>query len=296
MKRAGNFGDITFQLCNGVLLLLLGVVTLYPFLNLLAISLNDSMDTMRGGIYLLPREFTWSNYETIFQNPRLITGTFISISRTVLGTVLSIVATTMVAYALSRREFVLRKIINTILIISLYVNGGLIPYYILIKNLHLSNSFLVYILPALISAFHVIIIRSYFEQLPEGLIESAQLDGASEFQVLFHIVVFVSLPVLATIVLFISVTQWNSWFDNYLFNSNVKLTTLQYELMKILTNSVESVTASATGRMDEEVLKTISPESIRASMTIIVTVPILFVYPFMQKYFIKGFTVGAMKE
>ncbi|MFK7694367.1 carbohydrate ABC transporter permease [Paenibacillus sp. HJGM_3] len=203
--------------------------------------------------------------------------------------------TTMVAYALSRRNFVLRKTINTILVVSIYINGGIIPYYLLISNLHLMNTFFVYILPTLISAFNVIIVRSYIEQLPDGLIESAQIDGATDFQVLFRIIVFVSLPVLATITLFIAVQQWNAWFDNYLFNNSNRLTTLQFQLQKILTQSIEGMKAEASGNIDEQLLKTISPQSIRAALIIIVTVPILFVYPFMQRYFIKGFTLGSIK-
>lgn len=298
MYQTRSLFDRLFSVCNYSFLTILGIVTLYPFINLLAVSLNESLDTLRGGIYLWPRSFTLENYKIIFQNDSLLSATFMSISRTVLGTALSVICTTMLAYTLSRKEFMLRKAFNYILIISMYVNGGLIPYYLLIKDLHLNNTFLVYIIPGLIGAFNVIIIRSYFDQLPEGIIESARMDGANDFQVLFRVILPISMPVIATITLFVSVGHWNSWMDNYLYNSKASLSLLQFELMKILMQSVQQVTseASTSGRIDQNLLNMVTPQSIRASMTIIVTVPILFVYPFMQKYFIKGITVGAMKE
>ncbi|MCU6712188.1 carbohydrate ABC transporter permease [Paenibacillus sp. J5C_2022] len=293
--RRRSLGGALFQTCNITFLMLLSMVTLYPFLNLLAISLNESLDTLRGGIHIVPRAFTLTNYELIFQNPRLFTAAWLSVARTVLGTVLSVGATIMVAYTLSRREYVLRKGLNAVIVVSMYVNGGIIPYYLLIKSLGLTNSFLVYIIPTLLVAFNVMIMRSYFEQLPEGLIESAKVEGANEFQILMRVVAPVSLPVIATITLFVSVQHWNSWMDNFLFNSRESLTLLQYELMKILLHSTEQINATP-GNVDDALMRMTTPQSIRATMTIIVTVPILFVYPFMQKYFIKGMTLGAMKE
>ena len=293
-----NAGDFWFEMMNYLFLMLLGVITLYPFVNLLAISLNDSVDAIKGGIYVFPRVFSLNNYKIIFQNHELYSAAILSVIRTLIGTLLSLLCTMMLAYTLSRREFLLRKLFNVIIIFSLYVNGGLIPFYILIKNLHMNNTFWVYIIPGLIGAFNVIIIRSYFEQLPEGLMESARIDGANDFSILFRVIIPISMPVIATITLFVAVGHWNSWFDNYLYNSKQSLSVLQYELMKILTESTQqiSASASASGHVDQEVLKVTTPQSIRASMTIIVTIPILLVYPFMQRYFIKGIMVGAMKE
>jgi len=204
-------------------------------------------------------------------------------------------ATAFFAFALSCKEFMFRKSFNTLLVVTLYVNGGLIPIYLVIKNLHLTNNYLVYLLPLLVNGFYIIIMRSYFDQLPAGIMESAKIDGASYFQTLFRIVLPISLPVLATIALFISVMHWNSWFDNYLYNSRDKnLSLLQYELMKVLLDS--STQTSGQTRVDENTTNLVTPQSLRATMTIIVTVPILLVYPFLQKYFIKGMTIGAMKE
>lgn len=294
--RRPTAGQAAFAIVNALILGLTGIGTIYPFLNLLAVSLNDSLDTLRGGIYLLPRMFTWSNYEVIFLNENLFRSTVNSVIRTVVGTGASVIATAMLAYALSQSEFIFRRVFMTILIISMYVNGGLIPTYLLIKNMHMTNSFLVYLLPLLISAFNVIIMRSFIMQLPAGLMESAKIDGANDVQVLFRIVMPVSLPVIATVTMFVAVGHWNSWFDNYLYVSDPKKSVLQYELMKILMSSVVEVTSSASGHLNEAKLKATSPEAIRAAMTMLVTLPILFVYPFLQKYFIQGMTIGAVKE
>lgn len=296
MREKLTLGGVSFHTINYLALTLLAAATLYPFLNLLAISLNQSMDTVKGGIYLLPREFTFDNYVLIFQNQRLFSSVSLSVARTVIGTTLALIATIMVSYALSRTEYVLRKPLNTIIVVSMYVNGGLIPYYLLIKNLGLTNTFLVYIIPGLIGAFNVMIMRSFFDQLPGGLIESARMEGANEFQVLTRVVVPISLPVIATISLFVSVSHWNAWIDNFLFNTRESLSLLQYELMKILLQSTDQIGAGNMDSIDPEMMRMTTPESIRATMTIFVTVPILLVYPFLQKYFIKGMTLGAVKE
>lgn len=296
MRKAQGIGDIVFNVVNYTLLSLLTICTIYPFWNLLAVSLNESGDTLRGQVYLWPNVFTLDNYKVVFQNEALLGATMRSITRTVVGTGLSLICSVMLAYTLSRKEFILRKAINMIMIVSMYVSGGLIPTYMLIKNIGLTNSFWVYIIPGLISVFNVIIIRSYFDQLPDGLTEAAKIDGANEFQTLFRIVLPVSMPVLATITLFVSVGHWNSWFDNYMYNTRENLNLLQYELMKILMQSTQQVTSNATGSLAGETLRQITPQSIRATMTIIVTVPILFVYPFLQKYFIQGIMIGAIKE
>ncbi|QJD86568.1 carbohydrate ABC transporter permease [Cohnella herbarum] len=277
-------------------LALFGAMTVYPFLNLFAISFNDPLDTIRGGIYLLPRIWSLDNYSIIFSNDRLLGAFLLSIARTIAGTVLGILCTAMFAYALSLKEFMLRKAFNSALVFTLYINGGLIPTYLLIKNLHLMNNFLVYLLPLLVNAFFIIIMRSYFETLPSGLTESAKIDGAGHFQTLFRILLPVSLPVLATITLFVAVTHWNSWFDNYLYASrSPHLSLLQYELMKILLSAMNQSVAQQA-HIGESTVSAVTPQAIRAAMTIVVTVPILVVYPFLQNYFIQGMTVGAMKE
>ena len=181
--------------------------------------------------------FTLKNYETVFNNPNLKQAAFISVSRTVVATILQVFLTAMLAYVLSRKEFLFKKQLSFIYVLTMYVSGGMIPTYVLIKDLHLLNNFLVYILPGLISAFNMIVVRTYMNGLPDGLVESAKIDGAGDFRIFIQIILPLCKPVLATIALFIAVGQWNSWFDSMLYCSqDSSLTTLQYELMKLLSS------------------------------------------------------------
>jgi len=293
-------GDRIFDYCNMVFMICLMVITLYPFLNMLAISLNDASDASRGGIFLLPRVFTWYNYEYTMREAAILHSLLISVLRTVLGTIVTVFCSAMVAYTVSRPEFILRKFVAISFILTMYFNGGLIPTYLLHKELGLINSFWVYIIPGIVGAFNVIIIRSFIEGIPEGILESAKIDGAGDFGTFMRIVLPLCLPVLATVSLFVAVSQWNSWFDVFLYNSsNLKLSTLQYELMKILQSTNGSMTQKTVGdvlgNQRGQVMNQVTPTSIRATMTIIASVPIMLVYPFLQKYFVKGMTLGGVK-
>ncbi|WP_243895775.1 carbohydrate ABC transporter permease [Paenibacillus sp. F411] len=278
-------------------MIFIAIVTLYPFLNVLAISLNDSNDTIRGGIHIWPREFTLENYRSVFAYESLITAFRNSVLRTLLGTLLGVFCGALLAYVISRRDFILRKQISFLFVITLYVSGGLIPVYMLMRELSLIGSFWVYVLPVMINAWNVFVIRSYIDGLPISLQESAKLDGAGDLRIFWSIILPLCKPVLATIALFIAVQQWNSWFDTFLYNSSRdELTTLQYELMKILSNTNAGQSADAFRSGNVEVTTRVSPESIRMAVTMIATVPILFVYPFLQRYFVKGLTLGAVKS
>jgi len=292
LKRI-TFFDIFLTLFMIVII----IITLYPFLHILAISLNNAVDTVKGGIHILPRDFTFANYIEIFgSNDRLSQAFMMSILRTVVGTITGIAASTMLAYTLSRKDFVFNKPIAQMLVITMFVGGGLIPDYMLIRHLGLINKFSVYILPMLLNAFNVIVIRSFMDNLPVALEESAKIDGANDFTIFVRIIIPLSLPVIATISLFLAVGQWNSWFDTYLYaRSNDNLTTLQYELMKILDNASTSGSSGVNTHTAKYVAKQTSPQSIKMAITIIATVPILLVYPFLQKYFVTGLTLGAVK-
>ncbi|MEO1780482.1 carbohydrate ABC transporter permease [Enterococcus diestrammenae] len=275
------------------------VVTLYPFLNVLAVSLNDAVDTAKGGLHIWPRKFTLQNYQEIFSgNSQLIRAFINSVLRTVIGTAAGVFCTCVMAYVLSRKDFVFRKPVSILLILTMYISGGMIPGYILIRSLGLVNNFAVYILPMLLSAFNVIIIRSFIDNLPDALEESAKIDGANDFVIFFKIIMPLCIPAIATVALFIAVGQWNSWFDTYLYaRSNANMTTLQYELMKILDNASQNSSAGNSVALDQLQNQTkTTPESIKMAITIIATVPILVVYPFLQKYFVSGLTLGAVKS
>ncbi|SDY28614.1 putative aldouronate transport system permease protein [Evansella caseinilytica] len=299
-SRRRSLDDLVFDSVNTVFMLALCVVMLYPMLNTLAVSLNDATDSVRGGIYLWPREFTLYNYEHVFNEAQLMHAGLISVLRTVIGTALSVFCTAMVAYTISRQYFVLRKFVTLAFVLTMYLNGGLIPTYLLMRELSLIGTFWIYIIPGIIGVFNLIVVRSFIEGLPETIFESARIDGAGEFTMFFRIALPLSLPVIATISLFVAVGQWNQWFDVFLYNSSKpELSTLQYELMKILQNSNASMSsrtaADAFANAENVGNNVVTPTSIRAAMTIIVSVPIICVYPFLQKYFVKGLTLGGVK-
>ncbi|MCM3703524.1 carbohydrate ABC transporter permease [Paenibacillus macerans] len=297
----GRIEPVVFHTINTIFMIFLVVVTLYPFLNTIAVSLNAGNDTIRGGIYLWPRQFTLQNYKAVFVSGTIYDAFWISVARTVLSTLLNIFLTTMLAYTLSRREYVFRKPITFIFVLTMYFNAGLIPGYFLMKDLHLINTFWVYVVPSMISAFNLIVIRTYIGTIPESLIESARIDGAGEFKIFWRIIFPLCKPVLATIALFVAVGAWNSWFDAFLYTSSrQELSTLQYELMKLLSSSMNAnsnpAVAAGAGMTKESAASMVTPLSIRAAVTIVASVPILLVYPFMQKYFVVGLNVGSVKE
>lgn len=293
--RRFSFGDRLFDVCNVIFMVCLMTVTIYPFMNMIAVSFNDANDAVRGGIYLWPRLWTLDNYRYVFGESAIYHATYISALRTVIGTATSVFCTAMLAYTISRQEFVLKKFVTVFFIFTMYFSGGLIPTYLLTRNLGLIDSFWVYIVPGVIGVFNMIVIRSFIEGLPEGIMESARIDGAGEFTTFFRIVLPLTIPVIATVSLFVAVGQWNSWFDVFLYNSsNIKLSTLQYELIKILQTS--NTTSTAADMYQSEGGGTgVTPSSIRATMTIIASVPILMVYPFVQRYFVQGMTLGGVK-
>lgn len=283
----------------GLFMVVVIVVTLYPFLHVLAISLNNAVDTARGGLTIYPRDFTLQNYREIFSgNNNWVIAFRNSVLRTVIGTITATFTCAVLAYILSRKNYVFRRPLGIILVLTMYVSGGLVPTYLVIRNVGLMNSFAVYIIPALLNAFNVIVIRSFIDGLPEALEESARIDGANDITIFLKIIMPLCMPVLATVALFTAVGQWNNWFDTYLYaGANVNLTTLQYELMQVLGNA-QSMTSSQVHQLNQaegSIIRT-TPESIKMAATIIVTVPIVIVYPFLQKYFVSGLTLGAVKS
>lgn len=290
-----GYGDKMFDIGLYVVMVIAAIATLYPFLNVLAISFNNSIDTVRGGITIFPREFTLDNYATIFAFDGLLTGFKNSVLRTVIGTIIGVLASSMMAYTLSRRDFQARKWMSVLFAMTMYFSGGLIPGYMLMRHLGLIGTFEVYIIPAILSVWNVFVIRSYIDNLPIALQESAKIDGANDWTIFWKVILPLCQPVLATIALFVAVGHWNAWFDTYLFNNmKAENTTLQYELMKVLQS-----TQSGNSYRDpnaQQAIASVSPESIKMAITIVVTVPILLVYPFLQRYFVKGMTLGAVKS
>lgn len=297
-----NMEDRFISLFSAVFLGLTVVLTLYPFVNVLAISLNDPLDTVRGGIYLLPRVWTTYTYEKLLSDTSIYQAAMVSLSRTLLGGSLNLMVTIITAYLISRKEFVARRLFSFLLISTMYVHAGLIPGYLLIKEIGLVGSFWVYIIPGLVNAFNIIIVRTYIEGLPDSLVESARVFGAGELRILFQIVIPLILPVVAVVTIFVSIGHWNAWFDTYLYGAGKRhMVTLQYRLMEILMSAQLRTDGQSSGQAAANAIaasqsKTVSPASLRAAMTMLVTVPIMLVYPFLQKYFVQGLTLGGVKE
>lgn len=286
MNRKTGFDVFLLFLFAGVI-----VVTVYPFLNVLAISLNDSIDTVKNINFIIPRKFTLSNYTYIFKENDIFTPAFMSVARTLVGTVVSLILTSMLAFVLSRKDFVFRKSFTLLFVITMYVGGGLIPEYLLIKRtLGLGNSFLVYILPGIIWVYNVILVRSYIDGLPSALQEAAIIDGANDLQIWYLVIFPLCTAVNATVALFYAVGQWNSFMDTFLYAKN--LPTLQYKLYEIMEQATLKVDNHST---TTTMTRTVTPLSVRMAVTVIATVPILVVYPFLQKYFVGGMTLGAVK-
>lgn len=286
-KESKAFDYVLLVFC-----LLLIVITVYPFLNVLAISLNDSMDTMRNVNFIIPRKFTLSNYTYIFKENNLGSAFAMSVLRTVLGTAIGVICTAMLSYVLSRKDFYFNKLFTILFVITMYVSGGMIPEYLLLtRTLKLSNNFWVYIIPGLVWVYNVILMRSFIEGLPIALQEAAKLDGANDFTIWLRVILPLCTPSLATVALFVAVGQWNSFMDTYLYARN--LPTLQYVLYEIMEQATIQIDPHASS---SQLKNAVSPMSVRMAITIVATVPILVVYPFLQKYFVGGMTLGAVKD
>ncbi len=287
-----------FPIVNTFLLILLMFLTLYPVINTVAYSFNDGTDALRGHIGLWPRKFSLVSYKNLLSKPELFQAAKITVLKTVLTTILNLLITGMLSFTLSRREYVLRKPITTIMVLTMYVNAGLIPNYLLVtKTLGLHNTFWAYIIPSMFSCFNMIIIRTYIAGLPDALVESARIDGAGDFRVYWQIIFPLCTPVLATVALFVAVGSWNSWFDTYLYNSaDSDLHTLQYFLkMQLATTQAQANKAKATIDSLAANDTSTTPVTIRCATTVITTVPILIVYPFLQRYFVTGIALGSVK-
>jgi len=295
MKRT-TFEKV-FDVINITFMFLIVIVMLYPIWNTLVISFNDARDTIRGGITLWPRVWSLFNYQSVFKNEYLLDAFFVSVARTVISVVINVITAGLLAYILSRTEFVLRRFLTIFMILTMYVSAGLIPQFFLYRDLGLYNNFWVYILPGMVGPFNVIVIRTYIKSLPGSLVEAAKIDGAGELRIFLSIIFPLCLPVLATIALWVGVGSWNSWFDSFIFAPAQQYSTLQYELMKMLSASMQFGANQAPEYMmpGQEMRNIVTPNSIRAAMTIVATVPILFVYPFLQKYFVTV-NIGSVKE
>lgn len=296
-----EIGYNIFRVFNVIIMILIGLVMLLPYLHVLAKSLNESNDTMMGGLTFYPRKLDFSNYLVLLGDASMVRATAISVSRVVIGLILSLFVQFSGAFVLSR-DLPGKKKITLFLIIPMFFTAGVIPIYILYVNLGLINNYLVYVLPMVHSYYNVLVIRSYIESsVPNSLCEAAYLDGAGEFTTMARVVAPLCKPVLATVSLWIAVSLWNDWTTTLYYVTKDKLFTLQYKLMQLIKES-ERLQAllresAITGRGAETAAAAqATPESLVSAQVIITTIPIIIVYPFVQKYFVQGITLGAVKQ
>lgn len=285
-----------FDIFNKIFMVLMMFVMLFPFWYSVAGSFNEGSDYIRGGVYFWPREFTLSNYRAVFRDKTILTSFIVTICKALVGSLSSLLVTSLAAYAISRKQLKGKKIYTPFLMLPMYFGGGLIPFFILIKNLGLYNNFLVYIIPGLFSVWNMIIIRSFFAELPVGLIESAQIDGAGEYCIFFRIVMPLSKAVIAAILLFSLVEHWNSYFDSMMYTSSENLQTIQLFLKKVITDpgAASGLASQALQQIPEAARKT-TPQTIKLAAMVVTAVPIICVYPFLQKHFAKGVMIGSVK-
>lgn len=292
-------GEKLFQVCNTVFLILFSLSMLYPFVLMLAMSLNEGMDTAKGGIYLIPRKFTLFNYEVVLNNPFIKSAYLVTVGRTVIGTALSILVTALFAYGLSYRNVPFRRLITIYAIIPMLFNGGLVPFYLQLKSLHLLNTFWVFVIPYMFNIWNMFVMYRFFRSTPEELREAAEIDGANPLQILFRIIFPVSMPMLAALSLFTAVGHWNDWFAGAFFVTDNQLVPVQTYLQKMLSIDRLEMIPGGAGAQDmypESKWSDVTLIAVKMATVMVGTLPILFVYPFLQKYFVKGIMIGSLKE
>lgn len=291
---AKNREDRIINIVTVVISILVLTITLYPIYYCLINSFNEGKDAVSGGIYLWPRAFTLENYIMVFRNKNLLGSFGMTVLRTVAGTAIAILGTSMAAYSLANKKLIGRRFYMVFGLVTLYFPTSVVYSYLLYSQIGLLNNFLVYILPNIFQFYYIVLFISFIKELPDALIESAKIDGANDFIILFKIVMPLSLPIIATLALFAGVWHWNDWFHPAFFITNEKLMTLPAVLMRTMSlaqaqqelQKVISVSGSAT---------VTTPESIRYAMLMIAVAPITIVYPYIQKYFVKGMMIGSVK-
>ncbi|WP_379128019.1 carbohydrate ABC transporter permease [Paenibacillus sp. sgz500958] len=286
-------GELVFDIVNNLVMLCVCFVTLYPIWYVLINAFNDGKDAMLGGIYWIPRKFSLENFSAVFDSPGIMRAMWLTVAKTLVGVGLHVFFTAMVAYAFSRRELIGGKFYILMGTVTMIFAGGLIPTYLLIKNLHLLENFLVYIIPVMFSFFDLIIFMTFFRDIPDGLEEAARIDGANDWSIFLRVVLPVSLPVLATIALFHGVYQWNDYFAGMIYMNNESMQPIQTFLYRVVAQSSSNLMTTAV--QGSAVTKTVTSQSIKLATMVVTTLPIVFAYPFLQRYFVKGMMIGSIK-
>ncbi|MBW7459105.1 carbohydrate ABC transporter permease [Paenibacillus sepulcri] len=297
MKRSA--GDKISQIIIIALMLLLCASVIYPFMSMLSIALNVGSDAAKGGVYLWPRKFTLYNFEVVLGNSVIQHAYLITIARTIIGTIIGLLVTILVAFGLSYRQLPFRQVILSYILITMLFSGGLIPLYIQLNDLSLLNSFWVYIIPSAFSAWNMFVMMKFIQGIPEALTESAEIDGANPFRILLIIILPLSKPMLAALGLFTAVWHWNDWFAGAFYVSDQNLIPVQTFLQQLL--SAQDISAVLGSNNNQEALargsmiSNVTLMSIKMATVMVSALPILCIYPFLQKYFVKGVLIGSVK-
>lgn len=297
-KKYARPGEILFGTGNYLLMLVFTLLCIFPFYYLFINTISDNTQVSKGLITFLPKGIHFANYKKIFEIRGLINSLMISVARTVLGTFLTLFGTTFLGYAFSRKELWHRSWCYRFVIVTMYFNAGIIPWYINMKNLGLTNNFLAYIIPGIISPFSLVLFKTYVESIPPSLEESAQLDGAGYIKRYFHLIIPLCKPIIATLAVFSAVGQWNSFTDTLFLMTDTKLYSLQYTLCQYLNESnalAESLRQAASDGMQVNLSAVLTPTSVKMTVSMVAVIPILLVYPFFQRYFVNGIMIGAVK-
>jgi putative aldouronate transport system permease protein len=288
-----SLGEKGFDVANTVFMIVMSLITLYPLIYVLFSSLSDPQYVVQNrGLVFYPHGFNWDAYQMVFKNPNIVRSFGNTLLYVSAGTLMNILLTSLGAYALSRKNLMLKNPVMFMIVFTMFFEGGLVPLYLLMQNLHLLDTRLAIILPSAISAFNLIIMRTAFQAVPESLEESARIDGAGDWTILFKVVLPLSMPVVAVMLLFYGVSHWNSWFYATIFLQSRELFPLQVILREILISNDTNAMSVGVGTGDQMAIG----ETIKYATIVIATVPILFLYPFLQKYFVKGVMIGAIKE
>ncbi|MHA0856817.1 carbohydrate ABC transporter permease [Paenibacillus sp. CMAA1364] len=288
-----SFGEKLFTILNYSFFLILGFIALFPFLNVIAKSFSGEAAVVSGLVSFYPVDFQIGTYKLVLGNAQFLNSFKITIIVTVVGTIASLFMTVLAAYPLSKPDLKFRKQLLLIYVFTMLFNGGIIPTYLVMRELELINTMWALFVPGLINVFYMLIIKNFFEALPEGLEESAKLDGASNMRVLFNIILPLAKPVLATVGLFYAVLLWNSYFSAMIYITSPELKTLQLYLKELIASTSEVLTMA--GQIDVNRDLNQAPEAVRAASIVTATIPILLVYPFLQKHFVKGVLIGSVK-
>lgn len=296
-KIKQSLGDRIIQGFIILVILALCLVIILPCINVLALSLNDGADAAKGGVYFFPRVFTLENFKQVFSDGSIMRAYKYTILRVVIGTLLTLIVTSLAAFALKEKDLPGVKVITILITFTMLFGGGMIPTYVQYKNLHLINNFWVYVVPSLVSVTYLLMMRAYFEGIPASLEESAKLDGCGYFGIYGRIILPLSKPVIAVIGLYTAVNHWNDWFSGaFYMTSNEKWpvqTVLQQMLARAMSASQKDITSVAQALVQGA--STVTSDSLKMAAVVITTVPILLIYPFVQKYFASGIMIGAVK-